>query len=69
MTRQSFSKCFERRSEIARIIAYGPSEDFRTATNPEGFNSLQYMPAHDAISTCAGTFVNVPDGSIKCAGT
>ena len=37
-----FSKCFERRSEIASVIAYGPSEDFRTAANLGGFNSLQY---------------------------
>ena len=53
VTRQIFCKCFERRSEIARIIAYGPSEDFRTETNLEGFNSLQYVfvvvVVHDAM--------------------
>ena len=43
MTRQKFYKCFERRSEIARIITYAPSEeDRRTAADLERcFNLLQ----------------------------
>ena len=65
MTRQNFCKCFERRSEIARIIAYGPSEDFITATNLEGFNSLQYGGRNERFSPNSDAIPPV-SGSVRC---
>ena len=50
MTRQKINECFERRCIMPFEIKNGSNEDFRTATNLEGFNPLATVRVISIIS-------------------